>query len=428
MDPPPLRLCRDCVRKDALDSARCAHCGSPRTINLADAAGLAIAHVDCDAFYAAVEKRDDPGLNDKPVIVGGSGPRAVVATCCYIARTFGVRSAMPMSRARALCPDAVVIPPDMAKYARVGREIRMRMMELTPLVEPLSIDEAFLDLSGCEAANGAGAAETLIRFARRVEVEIGVTVSVGLSYCKFLAKLASDLMKPRGFALLAREEAKAWLAPQSVARLWGVGRVGVERLERLGFRVIGDLQRIEEREAVLRLGKDGLRLWRLAQGRDDRAVSAERETKSVSSETTFDRDIGDKAELTRILLAQCDRVATRLRKEALAACGVTLKLRLADFSLRTRSRTGFRATQLAPRLFAAARPLLIAEPDGVAYRLLGIAATDLAPAESADEDDLLTGDGGRERFREAAIAALRDRFGPSAVQRGLTFRPGPTSK
>jgi len=425
MDPPQLRLCRDCLGKDSTDSSRCAHCGSPRTIDLEAAAGLAIAHVDCDAFYAAVEKRDDPSLNDKPLIVGGSGPRGVVATCCYIARTFGVRSAMPMSRARALCPNAVVLPPDMAKYARVGREIRTRMMALTPLVEPLSIDEAFLDLNGCEAANRAGAAETLVRFARRIEAEVGVTVSVGLSYCKFLAKIASDLNKPRGFAFLSREEAKAWLGAQSVARLWGVGRVGRERLERLGFRLIGDLQQIDEREAILRLGEDGLRLWRLAQGRDDRAVCPERETKSVSSETTFDRDISDKAELTRILLVQCDRVATRLRRDGLAAGGVTLKLRLADFSLRTRSRGGIRATQLAPRLFAAARPLLDAEPDGVAYRLLGIAATELAPAAGADADDLLAGEGARERFREAAIASLRDRFGPAAVQRGLTFRPGP---
>ena len=379
MDSRALRLCRDCMRRFSRDSTRCAHCGSPRTIDLESAAGLEIAHVDCDAFYASVEKRDDARLRDKPVIVGGSGPRAVVATCCYIARTSGVRSAMPMSRARALCPNAVVVPPDMARYARVGREIRARMLELTPLVEPLSIDEAFLDLTGCEGSNGAGAAETLARFARRIEAEIGVTVSVGLSYCKFLAKLASDLDKPRGFAWLPREEAKSWLAPQSVARLWGVGRIGRERLERLGFRTLGDLQRIDERQAVSRLGDDGLRLWRLAQGRDDRPVTAERETKSISSESTFDRDINDKAELTRILLAHCDRVAARLRKEGLSARGVTLKLRLPDFSLRTRSRVGIKATQLAPRLFEAARPLLNAQPDGAAYRLLGIAATELAP-------------------------------------------------
>jgi DNA polymerase IV len=425
---PGLRLCRDCLRKDSNDSARCAHCGSPRTVSLEDMGALTIAHVDCDAFYAAVEKRDDPSLNDKPLIVGGAGPRGVVATCCYIARTFGVRSAMPMSRARALCPHAVVLPPDMAKYARVGREIRTRMMALTPLVEPLSIDEAFLDLSGCEPSNGTGPAETLVCFARRIEVEVGVTVSVGLSYCKYLAKLASEVNKPRGFASISREEARAWLAPQSVERLWGIGKVGRERLERSGFRVIGDLQRIDERDALLRLGEDGLRLWRLAQGRDDRSVSPERETKSVSSETTFDRDIADKAELTRVLLAQCDRVATRLRKEGIAASGVTLKLRLADFSLRTRSRSGLSATQLAPRLFAAARPLLDAQPDGIAYRLLGVAATELASAEGADADDMFVHESGREKFREAAIATLRDRFGPTAVQRGLTFRPGSTNK
>ena len=426
MDPPRPRLCRDCLRKDPQGSARCAHCGSPRTISLEDAAGLTIAHVDCDAFYAAVEKRDDPNLNDKPLIVGGAGPRGVVATCCYIARTYGVKSAMPMFEALRLCPQAKVVRPNFEKYSKVGRQVRQLMFALTPLVEPLSIDEAFLDLSGCEPSNGAGTAETLARFARRVEVEIGVTVSVGLSYCKFLAKMASELNKPRGFAFLSREEAKAWLAAQSVERLWGIGKVGRERLERSGFRLIGDLQRLGEREALLRLGEDGLRLWRLAQGRDDRAVSPERETKSVSSETTFDRDISDKGELTRILLAQCDRVATRLRREALATRGITLKLRLADFSLRTRSRSGFRATQLAPRLFAAARPLLDAQPNGVAYRLLGIAASELAPAEGADEEDMFARDNGREKTREAAIANLRDRFGPSAVQRGLTFRPGPT--
>jgi DNA polymerase IV len=423
-----LRLCRDCLTKGVCNADRCAHCGSPRTIDLHNSSGLNIAHVDCDAFYATVEKRDDPSLRDKPLIVGGLGPRGVVSTCCYIARTFGVRSAMPMSRARKLCPHAVVLPPDMAKYVRVSREIRTRMMALTPLVEPLSIDEAFLDLSGCEGSNGAGAAETLIRFARRLEAEVGVTVSIGLSYCKFIAKLASDLNKPRGFACLERNAAKVWLAEQSVTRLWGVGRVGRERLERLGFHVIGDFHRIDQREAILRLGEDGLRLWRLAHGLDDRAVEARRETKSVSSEITFDRDVSDKAELTRILLAQCDRVATRLRREGVAAGGVTLKLRLADFSLRTRTRGGIRATQLAPRLFAAAKPLLDAQPEGLAYRLLGVAAADLAPAEAADADDLLSGDSGRERFREAAIASLRDRFGPTAVQRGLAFRPRPTVK
>ena len=421
-EPPGHRLCRDCLSRHSNDTARCPSCGSPRSVDLKASTSLHIAHVDCDAFYASVEKRDNADLRDKPVIVGGLGARGVVSTCCYVARTFGVRSAMPMARALALCPDAVVLPPDMGKYARAGRDIRLLMQQLTPLVEPLSIDEAFLDLTGCEGSNGMEAAETLVRFARRVESEIGVTVSVGLSDCKFLAKLASDLDKPRGFALLRREEAKAWLAPQSIGRLWGVGRAGQERLERLGFRLIGDLQRLDESAASSSLGGDGRRLWRLAQGLDDRRVSPHRRTKSISSETTFDCDVADKGELTRVLLAQCDQVAARLREEGLAASGVTLKLRLPDFSLRTRSRTGMKPTQLAPRLFAAARALLDAQPDGASYRLLGVAGTELAPAAGADEDDLIDRDAAREKSREAAIANLRDKFGARSVQRGLAFR------
>ena len=259
-----------------------------------------------------------PSLNDKPLIVGGGGaarrrrrpaatspgPSACARRCRCRGRGRCVRT--PSSRR-----------PTWPNMRASGARSATRMMSLTPLVEPLSIDEAFLDLTRLRGqSNGAGAAETLVRFARSVEAEIGVTVSVGLSYCKFLAKLASDLDKPRGFRRRFRAtRRKPGLRPRASAGFWGVGRVGRERLERLGFRLIGDLQRIDEREAVSRLGEDGLRLWRLAQGRDDRAVSAERETKSVSSETTFDRDIADKAELTRVLLAQCDRVATRLRKE-----------------------------------------------------------------------------------------------------------------
>lgn len=421
-------LCRDCLAKRSRDKSRCPHCGSPRAVDLERAAGLDIAHVDCDAFYASVEKRDDPALRDRPLIVGGAGPRGVVATCCYIARTYGVRSAMPMARARALCPDAVVLPPDMAKYARVGREIRSLMQDLTPLVEPLSIDEAFLDLTSCEGANGASAADTLARFARRVEETTGVSVSIGLSYCKFLAKMASDLDKPRGFALLRREEAKAWLAPQGVGRLWGVGKAGQQRLEKLGFRIIGDLQGVGEWAAAARLGDDGRRLWRLAQGVDDRHVRPDRETKSISSETTFDFDVNDREELTRVLLVHCDRVAARLRKAGLAAGGVTLKLRLPDFSLRSRSRGGLPSTQLAPRLFAAARALLEAQPEGTAYRLIGVAATDLGPATAADEADLVDQNSGREKSREAAIAALREKFGAAAVERGLAFRGGKSKR
>jgi DNA polymerase-4 len=302
------------------------------------------------------------------------------------------------------------------------------MQKLTPLVEPLSIDEAFLDLTGCEGVNGAPAALALARFAREVEREIGVTVSVGLSYCKYLAKLASDLDKPRGFSVIGRAEARAVLAPMSVGRLWGVGKVAEARLGRLGLTTIGDLQALDEKTAAARLGDDGRRLWRLAQGIDARRVTPDREAKSVSSETTFEIDVADRDELTRTLLSHCDRVAARLRKSGLAAGAVTLKLRTPDFHLHSRSRSGLDSTQMAPRLFAVARALLEAEPVGQAYRLIGVAAGDLAPAAEADGADLLEGDRSREKAREAAIATLRDRFGAAAVQRGLAYRPGGGSR
>ena len=419
------RFCRDCLAEidhEIAGAGRCPRCGSPRLI--AADADLMIAHVDCDAFYAAIEKRDRPDLADQPVIVGGAGRRGVVSTCCYVARTFGVRSAMPTARALRLCPHAVVLPPDMAKYVRVSRDIRQRMDKLTPLVEPLSIDEAFLDLNGCEGVNGAPAGLALARFARQVENELGVTVSVGLSYCKFLAKLASDLDKPRGFSVIGRAEARAVLAPMSVSRLWGVGKVAEARLGRMGLKSIGDLQALDEKTAAARLGDDGRRLWRLARGIDARRVTPDRETKSVSSETTFEFDVADRDELMRALLSHCDRVAARLRKGGLAARAVTLKLRTPDFHLHSRSRSGLDSTQMAPRLFAVARALLEAEPAGQAYRLIGVAAGDLAPADGADVADLIEGDRSREKAREAAIATLRDRFGAAAVQRGLAYRPG----
>jgi len=388
-------------------------------------ADLTLAHVDCDAFYASVEKRDNPGLHDKPLIIGGGGRRGVVSTACYIARTSGVRSAMPMAAALKLCPHAVVLPPNMSKYAEVAKQIRLMMFALTPLVEPISIDEAFLDLSGCEGVHGMSAAPTLARFARRVETEIGVTISVGLSYCKFLAKLASDMDKPRGFTIITRGEATRVLAPMSVGRLWGVGKVALERLERLGFRKIGDLQGIDEGQAVARLGEDARRLWRLSRGIDERKVSLEREAKSISAEITFEEDVGDRAELERTLLVLCERVAARLKHAGLAAGGVTLKLRTPDFKLRTRTRSGFNPTQLSTRLFAAGRELLKAQPAGEFYRLIGIGAADLRPGVEADEADLIAGDLTREKARESAIDALRDKFGKGAIVRGLAFRPTP---
>jgi DNA polymerase-4 len=231
-------FCRDCLTPaDRPGQERCASCGSPRLLRHPERDELAVAHVDCDAFFASVEKRDNPALADQPVIIGG-GHRGVVATACYVARTYGVRSAMPMFKALDACPHATVISPNMDKYRVAGREVRRLMGELTPLVEPVSIDEAFLDLSGTERLHHASPALTLARFARRVETELGISVSIGLSYNKFLAKIASDLAKPRGFSIIGREEAVAFLADRPVGIIPGIGAAAQARLEKVGVTLI----------------------------------------------------------------------------------------------------------------------------------------------------------------------------------------------
>ncbi len=415
-------LCRDCLAEDlpAGSPARCRACGSPRLIDHAERTTLAFAHIDCDAFYAAVEKRDNPPLRDRPVIVGG-GTRGVVATCCYIARTFGVRSAMPMFKALQACPDAVVVRPDMAKYAEVGGQVRALMRELTPLVEPLSIDEAFLDLAGTQRLHGASADKVLARFARHVEASLGITVSVGLSYCKFLAKIASDLDKPRGFAVIGRAEAVDFLSTRPVGMLWGVGAVMREKLEGDGYRLIGDLQRAEERDLMRRYGGEGSRLWRLSRGIDVRTVSAEHETKSISSETTFSTDVRDIETLTRTLYVLSEKVSARLKAGALAGTTITLKLKTGDFKSRTRTRTLNEPTQLAGRIFDAARELLLKEADGTPFRLIGVGAGALAEGADADHGDLADTRTTRDKAREKAMDDLRAKFGGAAVVRGIAF-------
>jgi DNA polymerase-4 len=416
-------FCRDCL-SDVPDGARrCAGCGSPRVVRHPELHNLAIAHVDCDAFYAAIEKRDDPSLRDVPLIVGG-GRRGVVSTCCYIARTYGVRSAMPMFQALSLCPDAVVRRPDMKKYAAVGREVRALMRDLTPLVEPLSIDEAFMDLSGTERIHGASPARTLAAFATRVERDIGIGVSIGLAPNKFLAKIASDLDKPRGFAVLGRADAAAFLAPKPITFIWGVGKASAERFARDGIRTIGDLQNLGETELMRRYGNEGRRLARLAHGIDQRAVSPERETKSVSSETTFERDLALFRPLEQCLWQQCEEVSRRLKTKELAGSTVTLKLKTADFRLRTRARSLESPTQLAARLFEAARPLLQREADGTRYRLLGVGVSSLVAADQADPADLVDGRGRRTAAAEQAMDRLRTRFGAAAVIKGIVFDEG----
>lgn len=416
-------FCRDCLTLQRGEARRCTRCGSPRLMRHPELYKLNVAHIDCDAFYAAVEKRDNPDLKDKPLIIGG-GKRGVVSTACYIARIKGVRSAMPMFKALEACPEAVVLKPDMEKYARVGREVRAMMQALTPLVEPLSIDEAFLDLSGTERLHARPPALVLGKFAAEIEREIGITVSVGLSYCKFLAKVASDLRKPRGYAVIGKAEAQGFLAEQPVSLIWGVGKVFAATLERDGIRLIGQLQKMERDDLMRRYSSMGDRLYHLSRGMDHRTVQADQEAKSVSAETTFDTDLASAADLVPVLRGLSEKVSTRLKKAGIAGRTVVLKLKTQDFKTRTRNRQLADPTRLADRIFQTGLQLLEKEMDGTKYRLLGIGVSDLSDADRADPPDLVDTQSRKRALAEGAMDSLRAKFGKAAVETGYTFGKG----
>lgn len=414
---PPPQLCRDCCTTDPGPGPACRACGGRRLLSHPELFTLTIAHVDCDAFYASVEKRDRPELASRPVLVGG-GRRGVVAACCYIARGYGIHSAMPMFKALAACPDAVVIKPDIAKYAAEGARIRRMMEALTPLVQPLSIDEAVLDLSGTEALHKAPPAVTLARLARDVEREVGVTISIGLAANRLMAKLAAGRDKPRGFAVIGAGEAAAWLAPQRVGLLPGIGPAAARRLEAAGITRLGQLAALDPKSALARLGVDGPSLAARARGEDDRKVSPERDTKSVSAETTFEEDLADLPALETVLWRICEKLAARLAAKGLSAGGVVLKLKTAGFESLTRSARLPGPTLLPETLFEAARPLLARAADGTRYRLLGLGAAPLCPAEEADRGDLADPAAPRRAAKWRAIEALRGKFGADSLITG----------
>jgi len=414
-------ICRDCLTWQQAGRARCRKCGSPRIVAHPELKKLLIGHIDCDAFYASVEKRDNPELADKPVIIGG-GKRGVVSTACYIARIRGVHSAQPMFKALEACPDAVIVKPNMEKYSKAGHEIREMMRELTPLVESLSIDEAFLDLSGTERLHGASAAEMLIRLAKRIQDELNLTVSIGLSYCKFLAKVASDLDKPRGFAAIGKAEALSFLSKQPVSIVWGVGKVTQKMLARDGISDLATVQKMEDAELARRYGSMGLHLAKLARGQDSRNVSPGGGAKSISSETTFGTDISSPDKLLPVLRKLSEKVSVRLKKKHIAGQTVQLKLKTADFKTRTRSRQIPDPTQLEDRIFRTGSDLLLPELDGTKFRLLGIGVSTLGPDENADPYDLVDPEAARRADAERAIDTVRNKFGSGAVKFGINFK------
>lgn len=414
-------LCRDCMFQFQ-DARRCPSCGSPRVVANPELFDLSIAHMDCDAFYASVEKRDNPELEDKPVIIGG-GRRGVVSTACYVARIRGVRSAMPMFKALDLCPDAVVIKPRMSVYAEVSRHIRAMMDELTPAIEPLSLDEAFLDLSGTQKLHGAPPAVMLAKLVKRMKNELGLTGSIGLSHNKFLAKVASDLDKPRGFSVISRQETASFLEEKSVRLIWGIGPAAQSSLEKAGIRTFSDLLRWEQQALTDRFGAMGYRLWHLARGQDKRKVSAHEPMKSISNETTFFEDTGDPHILDGHLWRMAEKVADRAKAKGIAGRVVTLKLKRANHALLTRRVSLRDATQMADTVYRTARNLFDQVGDQGPYRLLGCGLSDLCPEHDADKSgDLLDPQAGQRNEAERATDKIRERFGSDAIIKGRTLR------
>lgn len=421
-------LCRDCLQYEQTPKQaymRCPACNSPRILQHPELDTLSVAHMDCDAFYASIEKRDDPSLRSKAVIVGGGSARGVVSTACYIARLSGVRSAMPMYQARKLCPDAVIIKPDMAKYKAASLQMRAMMDSLTPLVEPLSLDEAFLDLSGTHSLHHGVPALSLARLVKEIEATIGITISVGLAPNKFLAKLASDMKKPRGFSVIGAAEAQSILGPMPISRIFGIGKKTAHTLERDGLTYIHQLQTMDEKKLIQAYGETGQRLYRLARAEDNRKVTPHRPVKSISGETTFSTDISDRTALEAHLWAQSERVSKEAKRKEMAGKTITLKLKTRSHRIITRARTLSEPTQLADMIFKVSGQLLDELANGTAYRLLGVGLSNFAPLTQADQPDLIDPQKTRRIEAERAMDKVRARFGNTAVQKGRSLQTPP---
>ncbi|WP_425101620.1 DNA polymerase IV [Tropicibacter sp. S64] len=414
-------LCRDCLTQFET-GRRCPACGRPRVLVHDELYSLSIAHMDCDAFYASVEKRDNPELADKPVIIGG-GRRGVVSTACYVARIRGVRSAMPMFKALQICPDAVVIKPRMSVYVEASRAIRAMMEELTPAIEPLSLDEAFLDLTGTARLHGAPPAVMLARLTKRMKDELGLTGSIGLSHNKFLAKIASDLDKPRGFSVIGQAETQAFLRPKPIRLIWGVGAATQAQLEKAGIRTFDDLLRWDLRDLTARFGSMGDRLWHLARGQDKRRVTRDAPMKSISNETTFGEDTADPDILDGHLWRMAEKVADRAKAKGLAGRVVTLKIKRRDFKLITRRHALPEPTQIADRIYRTAKPLFDQVRSEGPFRLIGCGISDLCPESMADRlPDLLDPQALQRAKAERATDALRAKFGDGVILKGRALR------
>lgn len=414
-------FCRECLTV-CKSKLRCEHCASPRVLKHPELFELSIAHMDCDAFYASIEKRDNPDIADKPVIVGG-GKRSVVSTACYIARINGVHSAMPMFKALKLCPNAVVVPPRMDIYVKVSKQIKRFMSELSPMIEPLSLDEAFIDLTGTEKLHGAPPAIMLARLVKRMEDEIGISGSIGLSHNKFLAKLASDLDKPRGFSIISQRETLDLLAPLPIKKIWGAGPVLQRKLQSDGIQTFADLRRRDLKVLVKRYGTMGNRLWHLARGLDHRSITTREPVKTISKEITFFEDTSDTDLLDGHLWRLAEKVSDRCKARNYAGKTVNLKVKKADFKLLTRSITLNEPTQMTDRIYTNVRQMLNSIMDNAPFRLIGVGISHLTKPEDADQFmDLLEQDAAKRAKAERVTDTIRKRFGKDSILKGRSLR------
>ena len=413
-------LCRKCFNTFA-EEGRCPSCSSPLVVSHDELFNLNIAHMDCDAFYASVEKRDNPELADKPVIIGG-GRRGVVSTACYIARIRGVKSAMPMFKALEKCPDAVVIRPRMKVYAEISHQIRAMMNDLTPLIEPLSLDEAFMDLSGTHKLHGVPPAVMLAKLMDRITGNLGLTGSIGLSHNKFLAKIASDLNKPNGYSIIGALETSSFLKDKSIRLIWGVGASTQKLLEKAGIRTFSDLLRWDRKDLVNKFGSMGDRLWFLARGQDSRVVSNNDRIKSISNETTLFKNTNDLSVLEGHLWRLCEKVSSRAKAKGLAGSVVILKLKSSNHKLITRRLTLRDPTHLADVLFRSTYPLMEASISNGPFRLVGAGLAGLCLASQAEREPELLDDGALNRIKvERVTDEIREKYGEEAVIKGRSL-------
>jgi len=414
-------LCRDCFQIFRYD-VRCRNCNSPRIVSHANLLQLTIAHIDCDAFYASIEKRENPEIRNSPVIVGEKN-RGVVTTCCYIARIDGVRSAMPIFQAKKLCPDAIIISPRMNHYKKISKSIKEILTTLSPAIEFISLDEAYIDFKGTRRLHGEAPAVKLAKISKQIETELGISISIGLSYNKFLSKIGSDLDKPRGFSIIGQSDAKKVLEDKPVSKILGVGKKTKMILEGNCINKISDLLIYEKNQLIDLLGSFGETLWFMARGIDYRRITPNKRPKSISCEKTLQTNQIDPEILTSFVWDLTEEISFRLKDLSLVAKNFKLKLKTANFNLLVRSITLENYSNSPEKIFQANKILLKKNIFKGPFRLVGITATNfLNCQDTVWKDNLFEQSDNQILAAEEAIDYIRSKFGKKAIIRGRSLK------